>query len=508
MPPKPVLSRPPRSTLVAAGVAMALAAVLFWTAGDAFRPATRVQVAPVVFDASAQAEPQADAQAPRQPAGQAIQAPGWLEAAPYYTAATALTDGVIAEVLVLEGQTVEQGQPVARLVPDDAHIALAAARASLAAAQAELSVTQANLRAAETDWQYPVDRERAVAATRAQLAEIQAQLDQLPALIEAESAMLKRMEAELARASRAEQGGAANELEVIVLTQRVAGQAATLRATEQRRGILEAQRDRLRAEVTAAERNFELRVDEQQSLDLARANAQRAQAAVQMAQARLDEAQLRVDRLTITAPISGAVQRRLKLPGDKVMLAMDDPHSAHVLHLYEPDKLQARVDVPLADASHMFVGQECEVIVEVLPDTTFRGVVDRITFEADLQKNTLQAKVRVIDPSPLLRPEMLTRVKFLPRGGGDQPAPKLGETAVLVPANAIDNGRVWVVRNRRGDVGNAFAQPVDIIEQNGQWARVRGELRAGDLLAINTTDLAQGARVRITGEGTTQEGGA
>lgn len=496
MPSKSMLKSIPPSTAVAAGVAVALSAILFWTAGESFTPATPVRVAPVVFDASA-SEPQADAQ-DRQPAGQAIQAPGWLEAAPYYTAATALTDGVVAEVLVLEGQTVEKGQPLARLVPDDAHIALAAARADLTGARAELAVAQANLRAAETEWANPIDRERAVAATKAQLAETQAQLAQLPALIETERAMLKQIEAELDRASRAERGGAANELEVIVLTQRVAGQGATLQAIEQQRGILEAQRDRLQAEATAADRNFELRIEETRNLDLARANAQRAEAALQMAQARLDEAQLRVDRLTITAPISGAVQKRLKVPGDKIMLGMDEAHSAHVVHLYDPAKLQVRVDVPLADARHMFVGQKCEVIVEVLPDQTFEGVVDRITYEADLQKNTLQAKVRVVDPSPLLRPEMLTRVKFLSRGGGGQEAPELGDTAMLVPTGAIDNGRVWVVRNRRGDTGKAFAQGVEVIEDLGDWARVRGQLRSGDLLALDTTDLNEGARVRIS----------
>jgi len=496
-----------RSTIVACGVAVALAAVVFWTASDAFVPATPVRVAPVVFDTSAQPQPQ-QALGERDPVGQAIQAPGWLEAAPYYTAATALTDGIVAEVLALEGELVEQGQPVARLVPDDAQIALAAAQAELASAEAELLVAQAEKRAAETNWANPVERERAIAATRAEFAQTVAELDQLPSLIEAELAMLKRMEAELARASRAEAGGAANELEVIVLTHRAAGQAATLRATEQRRGILEAQRNRLRAEVTAAERNFELRIDEQRSLDLATAKTKRAQAAVMQAQAQLDEATLRVDRLTITAPITGAVQERLKGPGDKVMRMMDSSESAHILHLYEPDKLQVRVDVPLADASHMYVGQRCEVIVEVLPDTVFQGVVDRITYEADLQKNTLQAKVRIIDPTPLLRPEMLTRVKFLPRGGGNQPAPELGTTAVLVPKGAIDAGRVWVVRHRRGDKGKAFAQSVEVIEQAGQWARVRGELRAGDLLALDATNLTDGARVRITSETTTKEGGA
>ncbi|MFI4916583.1 MAG: HlyD family efflux transporter periplasmic adaptor subunit [Phycisphaerales bacterium JB060] len=497
MKPKSVFGRIPPSTTVAAGVAVVLAGIVFWTAGESFTPATPVRVAPVVFEASA-AETQEAEPGERQPTGQAIQAPGWLEAAPYYTAATALTDGVVAEVLVLEGQTVEKGQPVARLVPDDATIELAASQADLASAQAELAVAEANLRAAQTDWDNPIDRERAVAATKAQLAETEAQLAQLPALIETERAMLKQIEAELDRASRAERGGAANELEVIVLTQRVAGQRATLEATEQRQAILEAQRDRLQAEATAAERNYELRIMEKQNLDLARANAQRAEAAVQVARARLDEAQLRVDRLTINAPITGAVQRRLKVPGDKVMLGMDDPHSAHVVHLYDPAKLQVRVDVPLADARHMFVGQKCEVIVEVLPDQAFEGVVDRITYEADLQKNTLQAKVRVVDPSPLLRPEMLTRVKFLPRGGGQQEAPELGDTAMLVPTGAIDGGRVWVVRNRRGDTGKAFAQGIEVLEEMGEYARVRGALRSGDLLALDTTSLNNGARVRIS----------
>lgn len=494
---KALLGRIPPSTAVAAGVAIILTGVVVWTAGVSFTPATPVRVAPVVFEASA-VETQEAEPGERQPAGQAIQAPGWLEAAPYYTAATALTDGVVAEVLVLEGQTVEKGQPLARLVPDDAHISLAAAEANLTSAQAELAVAQANLRAAETDWNNPIERERAVAATKAALAETEANLTQLPAVTETQRAMAKQLQAELDRASRAQRGGAANELEVIVLTQRVAGQLATVTATEQRQAILEAQRDRLRAEVHAAGRNFELRIDEQRSLDLSRAHEQRARAAVAMAQAKLDEAQLRVDRLTITAPITGAVQKRLKVPGDKIMLAMDEAHSAHVVHLYDPAKLQVRVDVPLADARHMFEGQRCEVIVEVLPDQTFEGVVDRITYEADLQKNTLQAKVRVIDPSPLLRPEMLTRVKFLPRGGGGQEAPALGDTAMLVPSSAIDNGRVWVVRNRRGDTGKAFAQGIEIIEDLGEYARVRGKLRSGDLLALNATNLNDGARVRIS----------
>ena len=49
-----------------------------------------------------------------------VQASGWVEPDPYPVAVTALTEGVVAEVLVLEGQAVKKGQTVARMVSDDA----------------------------------------------------------------------------------------------------------------------------------------------------------------------------------------------------------------------------------------------------------------------------------------------------------------------------------------------------------------------------------------------------
>ena len=47
------------------------------------------------------------------------------------------------------------------------------------------------------------------------------------------------------------------------------------------------------------------------------------------------------------------------------------------------------------------------------PTSVFEGEVTRITGEADLQRNTSQAKVRITDPIDQLRPEMLCRVEFL-----------------------------------------------------------------------------------------------
>jgi len=491
-------------------VGLGVGVLLLASARTVLTPAVPVRVSPVVFDRAADAPPTNEpgsgtARTPRSTVS--VQGPGWLEADPFWVAATALADGVVDGVLVLEGARVEKGQPVATLVKADAELALARADADLAAAEAELAVARADLAAAQTEWDNPVERERAVGVTHAALAETQAELSQLPALIGAEQATVERLREEHARAKQALLAGAANDIEVIILEKRAEAQEATARALRERQPILEAQRDRLMSEARAAERHAELRTAERRALDAATAQLARAEAATMQARAARDEAALRLERMTVRAPITGFVQRRLKAPGDKVMLAMDDPMSAHILHLYDPVRLQVRVDVPLADARHVFVGQRCEVVVDVLPDTTFVGEVTRITHEADLQKNTLQVKVRVVDPSPLLKPEMLTRVKFLPEGAprgaapGNSGADARDRPSVLVPGAVIveapTGAFVWAVRDRRGGRGVARRVPVTVISRENEWAQVSGELFPGDLLAVDHDSLAPGRTVAV-----------
>jgi len=501
-------------------VIVAVGALLLDAAAEVLRPATPITVAPVVFERQhghdVEPGPDQPAEQPaRRGSGQAVQAAGWLEADPFFIAATALADGVVAEVLALEGERVEQGQVIARLVDADAKLALARAEAELQAARAAVRIAEADLAAASSDWEHPIERDRAVAAGRAALAETEAELAQLPSMIAAEQAALERVQEELNRSRQVYQQQASSELEVILLEKSEAAQEAAVESMRRREAILAARRDRLAAELRAAERNAELRIDERRALDSAQAALAAAQAALAQAEAARDEAQLRLDRMTIASPITGYIMQRLKSPGDKVMLAMDDVHSSHIAHIYDPQQIQVRVDVPLADAASVFTGQRCEVVVEILPDRTFTGEVTRITHQADVQKNTLEVKVKVIDPSPMLRPEMLTRVKFLPdsRGGGgggeggEGGDVGDGRSAVLAPAAGIDRSgdvaRVWVVRDRRGGFGVVRPAEVSITEQREGWVSVRGELRPGDLIALEPAGLSSGERVRMQ---TTKEG--
>ncbi len=507
-----VRARLPWHIVVPGSIVLAVGSLLIANSWHALRPAIDVQVVPAVFTNAGSAiipvqGQHAETSPPRN--GVTVQAPGWLEADPYLTACTALADGVVQTIEVLEGQPVEQGQIVARLVPDDAALALRRAEADVATAQAEVRLAEVDRAAAQDDWDHPIERERAVAAAKATAAETQATLAQLPALVDAEQAKLAGQKEELTRAESALQSGAATDIEVIILRKAVDAQAASLQALRDRKAIIRAQLDRERAEVVASQRNFELRIAERRAVDAADAGLARSNAKLLQQQAALDEAKLRMQRMIIRSPMTGLVQRRLKMPGDKVMLGMDDRHSSHIVHVYDPAMLQVRVDVPLADAANIFVGQRCEIVVDVLPDTTFTGKVTRITNEADLQKNTLQIKVRVIDPSPHLRPEMLTRVKFLPGNNAGTssinlrgaPTSSADHVDVLVPQAGItereNTSRIWVVRERRGEHGAAYPVDVQVASIDDGVARVTGAIHTGDLVIITPSNLKPGARVRM-----------
>ena len=124
----------------AAGVVVVLVGgVLAWSAWPTLRPARRVTVEAAI---PVSGEPVVT---PSGAIGPTIQAPGWVEPEPDLVACTALADGVVRELLVLEGDHVESGQIVARLVDDDARLAHDRAVAMLALAEASLESARAEV---------------------------------------------------------------------------------------------------------------------------------------------------------------------------------------------------------------------------------------------------------------------------------------------------------------------------------------------------------------------------
>ena len=497
-------------------VIVAMSALVLWPARATLRSVQTVAVRPALPVAAtvapADASSAGDPAERETPAVRTVQAAGWVEPAPFAIGVAGLADGVVRAVYVLDGESVEQGQLLVELDPADAELALDGARAARDRAAASRASATARLAAAQTDWDEPVERERSVSVAESRLAEAQATRDRLPAERREAAAVARRWKIEVARLEQALSRDAATANELNIAEANLEAAESRVESFTDEATAREARVEQAEAELAASRRAAELRVAERETLDTARAARSLADAELQAAEAALREAQLRLERMTIEAPVAGNVLRRLVAPGDKVMMAMDSPTSAQVVQLYDPAALQVRVDVPLADASQVYLGQPAEVLVDVLPDRTFSGEVTHVTHLADLQKNTLEVKVRVVEPSVLLKPDMLARVRFLGSSdtlgaGGNEAARAEAVPIVRVPASGVVRDAVWVVRERKGLRGLVRSVPVETIvstddadsKQNrpDETVTVRGALNVGDLIVVEPTGLKTNQPVRI-----------
>jgi HlyD family secretion protein len=474
-------------------IVCSLASLFLVASYDSLAPAVEVKFTPVIV--KSQQGPMAGAVT--------VQAAGWVEADPYKSYVAALADGVVREVLVLEGQPVEKGQVVARLVDEDARLALQRAEADVHTLEAMLASAKADREAARTEWDNPVDRRRAIDVADAELKETRASLDQVAAEIVRERAILEQDTSDYERAVPLHKAASISEAELVRARSKFNAQKAKVEATRLHHALITARIAKHEADLTAAIENMKLRIEERRKLEQSQAAVMRAEAELSRAKAALEEARLRLERMEIRAPVAGMVMRRLTEPGSKLVFSVDHQSSAHVLTLYDPKCLQVRVDVPLSEVMKIGVGQTAEVVVDVLPDRVFSGTVTRVLYEANIQKNTLEVKVAITDPAPELRPEMLARVRFLSRIDSSQ---ETSRQSVFAPAGAFQNkgGAVtaWLLANRDGDRGIARARTVRLGRtQSDGWVEVLEGLQAGDLIITQfASELKDHRRVKVLGE--------
>jgi multidrug efflux pump subunit AcrA (membrane-fusion protein) len=255
-----------------------------------------------------------------------------------------------------------------------------------------------------------------------------------------------------------------------------------------------------------------------------------AQAGARLAQVMREEAALTLSRMEIRSPASGVVMTRLVEPGARLsMLAASyggAPQGSAgavevmgaVVRLYDPLMLQVRVDVPLGDAGKVGPGTQARITTEALPGKTFAGRVTRAVHEANIQRNTVQLKVAIDEPDPVLRPEMLARVRFLAdaRPGSDSRSAAGDGTShaedvrLLIPRSAVleandGAGRVWLADQAGGTRGPVAARrPISFVAapEDGFVEVVEG-LRPGDRVVIDPAPrLVEGARLKMIEDAT------
>lgn len=417
-------SRPITRVLLPACILLGIIATLAYAARESLRPAIPVRVAPVVLAPTNYSAPGASAPA------EIVQAPGWIEADPYPIGVPALIGGVLKDVLVLEGQRIEPGQIVARLIDDDARLAHKRALAEVARAAAAVGQARS-----------------AVAVEEARAAEA--------------AELLQRVEP-------------------------LAGSGAF-------------------PESEITQRRLKL-ASQQAAVESARSMVARAESDESAARVAVEQAELALSRTQVTSPAAGVVLLRLVEPGQRVMLDANDPFAGVVVRLYDPAKLQIRVDIPLADAAKVHIGDAVEVSTETLAGRAFHATVTRFVHEADVQKNTVQIKAAIADPAPELKPEMLARARISTH-------PSSSSSPSKSPSSPSSSAPLLAPRSALIDVSNSSAsawlldQPTSTIHKRSltlgrltaDSAEILDGLRPGDRLVLSPSpDLRDNAKVAPT----------
>ncbi|HWS77036.1 MAG TPA: efflux RND transporter periplasmic adaptor subunit [Thermomonas sp.] len=236
-----------------------------------------------------------------------------------------------------------------------------------------------------------------------------------------------------------------------------------------------AQRDALRAQLAAAQRNAQV------AADALRISAQG------------------VDNTIVRAPFAGVVIAKAAQPGEIV-----SPFSAGggftrtgIGTIVDMDSLEVEVEVGEAFIGRVKPGMATEAVLNAYQDWKIPGKVIAIIPAADRGKATVKVRVGLDAKDPRIVPDMGVRVGFLEDA---KPAQADAKPGVLVPAAAI-------VQRDGKDV--AFAIDGEAVRQRsltlgrtlGDDREVLSGLSGGDAVVLDPPEqLADGARVRVAGD--------
>jgi len=139
-----------------------------------------------------------------------------------------------------------------------------------------------------------------------------------------------------------------------------------------------------------------------------------AEAKVAVARAEVAVAQYHLDCTVIRAPIDGIVLAKRAEVGTRI-----DPKAAQaaasLCDMADLRTMEVEVSIAERDLSKIAKGQACVILVDALPNTTYRGRVVRMLPIADRARGAVTIRVRLENPgaSEWLRPELSAIVQFM-----------------------------------------------------------------------------------------------
>jgi HlyD family secretion protein len=410
--------------------------------------------------------------------------------------------GRVLQVAVDEGDSVTEGQLLARLEAAQERATLSRQTASLAAAEADAARTAAALAAErQASAARTAGAEADLNASRARLKDLEA--GSRPQEIAAARQAVAAAEAEASLAEKDDRRmrdlfgrGAVSASDRDQARTRLESAQAALGQAREQLSLLEAgsrpdQIAAARAQAASAESALQSAHAAAGLIAVLERSVASAEAVVEQARAGVAAAESELAHTDIRAPAAGRVVRRyvdvgdLASPGTPLFLLRDNTGIWVIAEVDEED-----VDL-------VYKGQKVEVSAEALARPIEGTVVEvgQAAFPRGLQQ--VRAKIvrsRIdLEPGPgveLLRPGMEVDVNGSRR---------LAENALLLPLDAlVESGGesfVWVVQK-----GRVHRRKIEIGRQSYRQAQVLSGLEEGDSVVVSgSRDLSDGKRVKARG---------
>lgn len=236
----------------------------------------------------------------------------------------------------------------------------------------------------------------------------------------------------------------------------------------------------------------------QRTVDLAVIGTRKEQIAqvegqIEQARGALAYAQNQLDNTVIKAPVTGTILDRNVEKGEFITTGFvgDKGAKGYIVTMADLNDLQVELDISQNDFPKLGPGQKGIVTTDAYPDRKYQGAIKQVSPEADRAKATVQVKVQVERPDGYLRPDMNATVAFY----NDAPAnpTESSKRVVVIPANAVHNGNVFVVLNE-----HARKRAVTSSGTTGKGVMVESGLVGGEELVVSSDgELKDGQKVVV-----------
>lgn len=218
-----------------------------------------------------------------------------------------------------------------------------------------------------------------------------------------------------------------------------------------------------------------------------------AEAGIATAEAALQGAAVNRGYSLIRAPFDAVVLTKNADVGDIITpLGAAANAKAAVVTIADLSSLQVEADVSESNLAQIRQGQPCEITLDAVPGSRFRGVVHTVVPTADRSKASVMVKIRFLERDGRIYPEMSARVAFLEREA--QEGDKVAKIALNPAAVVTRDGRsgVYLVT---GDT--VRFTPVTPGKKLGDLLEVAG-VKSGDKVALKPLDkLKDGSRISL-----------